>query len=101
MKEITVPWNRSGVDVPRIVQIMMFHKAAGGRGYTRLLHRYQGCVDRSDNLKVGRGVFVGRAADRAAEIQRDGKSMGDNYGRHWTFYRIVLPVVQAEKADKA
>ncbi len=91
-KEVSTPWDRSSTDVPRILEIMMFHRAARGQAYTELSHHYQAYVDLSDHLRMGRAILVGRAESRATDLVRDGKPMADNYDRHWTFYRVVLPV---------
>jgi hypothetical protein len=93
MKDITTPWDRSGSDVPRVLQMVMFHEAAGGRAYTGLLHRYQGEIDLSDHLQLDRAVLVGRAQQPAVRIIGDGPSAdADTVTRHWTYYRIVFPV---------
>jgi hypothetical protein len=93
MKDVTTPWDRSGSDLPRIVQIMMFHEAAGGRAYTGLLHRYQGETDLSDHLQLGRAVLVGRTQQPAARIVAVGRSaVGETVTEHWTYYRILFPV---------
>jgi len=94
-KDINTPWDPSSDDVPRIIQIMMFHEAAGGRTYTTLFHRYQGFIDLSDHLKTGRAVLVGRAGRRATELVRGGTPLSDEYDKHWTFYRFVFPVEPA------
>ena len=92
-REVTVPWDPTSQDVPRILELMMFHGAAGGRNYTRLLHHYQAYVDLSDQLKMQRAVLVGRLDGRAATLQRDGDAMDSHYDRTWTVGRAVLPVV--------
>jgi hypothetical protein len=91
-KDVSTPWDQSSTDVPRILEIMMFHRAARGQAYTELSHRYQAYVDLSDHLRMGRAILMGRAESRAADLVRDGQPMADNYDRHWTFYRVVLPV---------
>ena len=92
-REVTVPWDPASQDVPRILELMMFHGSAGGRNYTRLLHHYQAYVDLSDQLKMQRAVLVGRLDGRAATLQRDGDAMDSHYDRTWTVGRAVLPVV--------
>jgi hypothetical protein len=93
MKDVTTPWDRSNSDVSRIVQMMMFHEAAGGRAYTGLLHRHQGETDLSDHLQLGRAVLVGRAKQPPARIASAGQSViGDTATQQWTYYRTVFPV---------
>jgi hypothetical protein len=93
MKDVTPPWDRSASDLPRILQMMMFHEAAGGRAYTGLLHRYQGEIDLSDHLRLARAVLVGRAQQPAVRIVDNGRSAAaEPATQHWTYYRIVFPV---------
>ena len=37
-KQIVTPWRRDSLDIARIIEMLMFHEAAGGRAYTDLLH---------------------------------------------------------------
>jgi hypothetical protein len=93
MKDVTTPWDRSSVDVPRILQMMMFHEIAGGRSYTGLLHRHEGKIDLSDHLRLGRAVLVGRSDEPAAELAwEDGAARDRSADRQWTYYRVVFPV---------
>ncbi len=97
-KDVSTPWDPADNDVPRIVEMMMFHDAAGGRTYTNLSHRYQPYVDLSDQIYLGRAVLVGQAVSRETELLRDGQSLDENYERQWTFYRLVLNVTQASSS---
>ena len=94
-EDVAQPWDPADNDIPRIVEMMMFHDAAGGRTYTNLSHRYQPFVDLSGQIDLGRAVLVGQAASRGAVLLRDGQSLDKSYERHWTFYRLVLDVEQA------
>ncbi len=91
-RDIGTPWDQTSQDVPRIMEIMMFHEAAGGESYTGLSQRYQPFVDLSDHLRSGRAILVGRSETPASQLARDGQSMADSYDRQWTYYRIVFPV---------
>ncbi len=96
LKDVTTPWDQSDTRVPRIVQMLMFHEAAGGRGYTGLTHRYQGQIDLSDHLNTERAVLVGRASEPAVRLNVDSGPVEDNgSNKHWTYYRIVFPVVRS------
>ena len=92
MKNVTTPWNPRSVDVPRIMQMIMFHKAAGGRGYVKLTSRYRRSLDLSDQLTAGRAILVGHAPHSRASIHRDGAAFSGRDVQHGTFYRIVFPV---------
>ena len=41
---------------------------------------------------AGRAVLMGRAADPATQLMRDGKPLAGPRDQHWTFYRFMLPV---------
>lgn len=90
-------WNRRGLDVERILEIMMFHDAAGGSKYTSLLNRFQGEVDFSDHLEQGTAMLVGKVklsptqmlgtTDNASDVSQE-----DDAGTQVTFVRILMPV---------
>lgn len=92
--DVSTPWNQADFDnVPRILEMLMFHDAAGGRNYTRLSHRYQTFIDLSPLLRTGRAILMGRSKQTATAISRDGKVLlDDDYDQHWTYYRILIPV---------
>ncbi|MEO8494966.1 MAG: hypothetical protein ABI614_07840 [Planctomycetota bacterium] len=92
IKDITTPWEQRDLDVPRVLEMMLFHGVAGGDKYTQLHHRYQSYVDLSQHLTNGRAILFGRAERPASEIELDGQSAGEHYDRRWTFYRVVFPV---------
>ncbi len=91
-REIGTPWDQASWDVPRILEILMFYQAAGGRRYTGLTHRYQPYLDLSEHLRTGQAILVGRSARPATTLLRDGQSQAELTDRQWTFYRIVYPV---------
>jgi hypothetical protein len=96
-KDVSTPWERDSVDVPRIMQMLMFHESARGRSYTGLAHRYQPEIDLSEHVRLGQAVLVGRAEQPVARM-----TWGDSTEpiaeeedtNTWTWYRIVLPVEQ-------
>jgi hypothetical protein len=94
-KDISTPWERDSVDIPRIVQMLMFHESARGSSYTGLTHRYQPETDLSEHIRLGQAVLVGRAGAPVARLMGDGATgplIEDNEASTWTWYRIVLPV---------
>lgn len=93
-KDVSTPWDQTSFDVPRILEIMMFHGAARGQAYTQLSHRYQAFVDLSDQLRTGRAILVGRIVPPASSLLRDGKPLTNSYDQHWTFCRVLLPVTR-------
>ncbi|MCO6456145.1 MAG: hypothetical protein J5I93_12670, partial [Pirellulaceae bacterium] len=90
---ISLRWDASQIDDPaRLVEVMMFHRAAGGQRYTQLSHRYQGYLDLSDHLQAGRAILVGRSREPAAALVRDGQALDEHYRQRWTWCRVVYPV---------
>ena len=83
------------MDVPRIVQMLMFHEAARGRSYTGLTHRYQP-YDRPVGARpAGPGGAGGPGAKPVAQLAASGEQPLAEPRRirtTWTWYRLVLPV---------
>ncbi len=101
-------WSRDDLsDTARIVEMLMFYSAAGGRAYTRLSNSYQGYVDLSRHLRDGKAILVGRSQLPASHVTTQRNTAGSpaldtkhpareqNPDQHWTFYRIILPVTVA------
>ncbi len=87
----STPWDRQSRDVDRIMEIMLFHTAAGGRTYTGLGHQYQGYIDLSEHLQLNRAIVVGRVQVPVSGLNC--QPMGHpTIGRRWTYYRFVVPV---------
>ena len=87
-------YDQAGVDVKRIVQMLMFHDAAGGQKFTQLLNRYEHSMDLSGHLQAGRAILLA-TGPAAAPIEIDGQLVPEANRSHTTFYRFVLPVQQA------
>ena len=92
IRDVTTPWNPQDLDVARIVEMMMFFKAAGGENYTGLKHRYQPYIDLSEHLRLGRAILVGRASAPATTLLLDNEPVDADYERRTTFCRVVFPV---------
>lgn len=90
-------WQPSNMDVARIMQMVLFQRAAGGRDYTGLVHRHDGNLDFSPQLASGRAVFVGRIRDRV--LQLNGTDFSDDATQRWTFCRVVLPVARFQSNE--
>lgn len=97
-KDVGTPWEQTSVDVPRILEVMMLYKAAGGADYTGLTHRYQPAIDLSDHLHTGRAILVGRSAAAGSRLEPLGEQWAESNLRRWTFYRVVFPVERSERA---
>ena len=91
-KDMTTPWDQADQDIARIAEMMMFHDAAGGRGYSRLKHRHQAFIDLSGHLRSGRAILLGRSDRPAAAWTVNGQAMDEQLETRLTFYRVVFPV---------
>jgi hypothetical protein len=98
-KEVSTVWKRDSNDIPRIVQMLMFHESARGRTYTGLTHRYQPGLDLSGHLGLGRAVLVGKAAESITRLVHDGSEpvqqdelaqASDRTALTWC--RVIFPV---------
>ena len=98
VSDLTTPWDQYSRDIPRIIEMMMFHAAAGGEKYTGLQNRYQSFVDMSNHLSIGEAVLVGRTTHPATELRRGAEPLEDDYDRRWAFYRFVIPI-EPQPAD--
>lgn len=91
-KDVSTPWDKTSFDVPRLLEVMMFHQAAGGESYTVLMNRYQAYLDLSEHLRTGRAVVLGRGLAPASDVRRDGESLAPQTDEQFTYYRLVVPV---------
>ena len=100
-KDQSQQWQPASTDVPRILQMLMFHDVARGHSYTGLTHHYQSHIDFSEQIRSGRAVLAGYTKQRVATVSLDGKSQADNYDadRTWTVFRLVLPVRTASEPN--
>jgi hypothetical protein len=93
-KDVSTPWEQDSVDIPRIMQMLMFHEAARGSNYTGLTHRYQPQIDLSEHIRLGQAVLVGRAEQPAAALRTpsDPSLVDVQQQTHWTWFRVIFPV---------
>lgn len=95
--EQITPWNPSERNsVPRLLEMLMFYKAASGPTYTALLHRYQPHLDFSDLLSLDRAILVGRLDEPLAKLTVSGEASVPNAVQDMdqTWVRLVFPVEQ-------
>ncbi|MGV3608704.1 MAG: hypothetical protein ACO1RA_20035 [Planctomycetaceae bacterium] len=100
------PWQKDSTEIPRILQMIMFHDTVRGTNYTGLSHRYLGQLDLSQHLKLGRAVIIGQAKQPAATLAVSLESLSDSSlevkTQDLSFYRLVIPVEpQRATAPKA
>ncbi|MDW8078030.1 MAG: hypothetical protein RMJ16_03990 [Thermoguttaceae bacterium] len=101
----TSPYDVGSTDWDYIVEMMMFHEAAGGTGYTGLLHVAEGWVDFSGRLTTDQAILVGRIATGPGEgggfrlEVRDAQALGPSQQLKRVIYRWLLPVT-ADRPEK-
>jgi hypothetical protein len=101
-KDIISPWEPESSDVPRIVQMLMFHESSRGSAYTNLTHRYQGYLDLTAQIRNDRAILVGRLPKSATQVTLDGAPIGEGEGKNsWSWVRIVLPVAPHSRSAPA
>jgi hypothetical protein len=91
-RNVTPPYDRASFDIRRIVEMLSAHELAGGAKYTGLAHEYQGFFDMSRLVANRRAVLLVRVDRQATVLKRDGKPLGSQDDRWWTFYRYVFEV---------
>lgn len=96
-KATSTRWNPAERgDLDRLMELMMFHKAATGRNYTSLTHYYQPIVDHSNILETDCAILVGRIEDSPVTYQFRASDLGDStetrIGLDRTWCRILIPV---------
>ena len=105
-RQVSTPYDQSSVDLPYVLQAMMFFEAAGGRGYTGLGNGYQGFVDLSHLLTTRRAVLVAQGSTapgqpgQGAHVlcnDRNDQPIDAVEDRHVTVYRFVFPVKTADR----
>ena len=97
IKEINTMWDKSDLDVPRILRMMMFFDAAGGRVYTELTNDYMTQVDMSALLDSNRAMLIGRIRSAATPLTVDGKQTSANIDKKWTVVRVLFPVKEIKR----
>lgn len=94
------PSDRGQLD--RLLELMMFHKAATGKNYTSLTHRYQPILDHSNLLETSYAILVGRLDASPAELQIEESNDKSTFTgnrevpqteSNRTWVRILLPVI--------
>ncbi len=86
-------WDPSVNDnLPRLLEVLLFHSIAGGENYTGLQNRHLEALDLSYLLNHDRAILVGRVEQNASElVQPDGQSLGESID-HLTICRVIFPI---------
>lgn len=90
--DITTPWDPQSNDIERIMEIMMLHESAGGSAYTGLTADFQPWVDATEQLRLGKAVFIGRAETSFANLDGLPETDADDARQRYIWCRLILPV---------
>lgn len=94
-KDISTPWDQQTLVVPRILEMMMFHAAAGGDSYTQLVNHHQPYIDLTSHLSSNRAILIGRSRAVATQLSLDDRPIQAE--QPWTYFRIVFPVTDPRR----
>jgi hypothetical protein len=104
-RQETLPYDASSVELPYILQAMMFFESSDGSRYTGLVNRYQPFIDLTGTLEAGRAVLAGFAEPSAST--RPGTELCDGSRRlaqpddtRTIVYRFVLPVKRVVDSER-
>lgn len=89
------PWEPgSRTEIDRLMDMVLFYRAAGGEGYTTLTHQVFGEVDLSELLRMDRAMIVGRIDGPTWDLrtQRDGSEQEVQDGMRKTWVRFIVPI---------
>jgi hypothetical protein len=93
------PAERGQLD--RVLELMMFHRAASGQNYTSLTHRYQPILDSSNLMESNCAVLLGRLDDAHPNIRiklhHSDKPVQTQVGSDFSWCRIFIPVDVSHK----
>ncbi|HEV7282695.1 MAG TPA: hypothetical protein VGN57_20990 [Pirellulaceae bacterium] len=96
-RDETETWDPTHASFERLVEMLMFHQAAGGRDYSADLgHEYYPQLDLSDRLEYPGAMLVGRIVQPALTVTAEPDVFDAADRRVETWVRIVLPVAPAE-----
>ncbi|MEM9367327.1 MAG: hypothetical protein AAGD07_15145 [Planctomycetota bacterium] len=104
-------WDVTATDrQDRLMEMLMFHQAAGGERYTRLSHQPLGWLDMTEILTEERAVLMGRLAKPwfDCDVQGLSEAQGSStdtasetgpttMGNVKTMVRVLLPVIQTRR----
>ena len=92
-------WNPSDRQSPdRLMEMLLFYRAAGGSAYVSLQHRFQPQVDFSKLINLDRAVLVGRLEEPLGELRINGsEQVGVARELQQTWCRVVIPVAQTNR----
>ena len=85
----------TSADVARLVKLMLFYEAVGGRSYASAWNRYQHFVDMSSLLQTDAAILLARAPGASGRQWLDEqRPLVSDHDQTWTYYRFVIPIKQ-------
>jgi hypothetical protein len=93
-KDITKPWDpASRTDMPQLIEMIGFYKAAGGEKFTSLQHRLEPTLDMSDLLTLDRAILLARLPSSPTKIKVTSPQGEIEYQPEAsTFIRCIIPI---------
>lgn len=88
-------YNPLDQDLGKILQMVTFYEAAGGRNYTGLNDDQLDRLDLSELVKLDRAILLGRVNLPASTLKIDDQTMEPK--SRTTFVRMILPVDQSDR----
>jgi len=89
-----VIWDKEDINIPRIINMMMFFRATGYDDLTNDLH---GIVDLSSHLQLNQAILVGRINRASTPVRINGQVPDDQFDTQWTFVRVVFSVEEKKR----
>ncbi|HZZ72871.1 MAG TPA: hypothetical protein VFE24_11520 [Pirellulales bacterium] len=91
-KIVATPYDPFDTDLRRILDMILFYDAAGGRGYTHLFNRYFNKLDLSGQLHLGRAILIGRADLHPVQLHNGDQPLARPDDQPITFVRFIINV---------
>lgn len=94
-EEKSTPWNPADTGkLDRLMELISFHKSAGGVNYTGLYNRYLNDLDCSDVIRMDRAVLVSefKESSLAWSMQRNSIPIQASEGQRKTCLRLIIPI---------
>lgn len=102
-KSTSTKWDPASRDsLDRLMELMMFHKAATGQNYTSLKHRYQGFLDQSNLLDSDKAILIGKLSKPVSQLRvaASGDEQVDvQQGLDQVWCRVIVPVSKYKKRN--
>ncbi len=98
-EERSTPWNPGDSGrLDRLMELISFHKSAGGSKYTGLYNRYLSELDFSDVIRLDRAILICEFKDPSLtwSMRRNSVPIQATEGTRKTFLRLIIPVSQSK-----